>query len=57
MSAFPFEGLNLALMTPFDAEGKVDFSALETLIERYLAVGIRGFVLSSGTGMHVYLSQ
>lgn len=30
---------------------------METLIERYLAAGIRGFVLSSGTGMHVYLSQ
>ena len=54
---FPFEGLNLALTTPFDADGKIDFSTFETLIERYIEVGIRGFVLSSGTGMHVYLSQ
>jgi len=30
---------------------------LEQLIERYLHAGIRGFVLSSGTGMHVYLSK
>jgi 4-hydroxy-tetrahydrodipicolinate synthase len=57
MSPFPFDGLNLALTTPFDAEGKIDFPSLETLIERYLAAGVRGFVLSSGTGMHVYLSQ
>jgi 4-hydroxy-tetrahydrodipicolinate synthase len=55
--AFPFEGLNLALTTPFNSQGGIDFPTLETLIERYLAVGVRGFVLSSGTGMHVYLSQ
>jgi 4-hydroxy-tetrahydrodipicolinate synthase len=55
--AFPLEGLNLALTTPFNAEGKIDLPTLETLIERYLAVGVPGFVLSSGTGMHVYLSQ
>ena len=57
MTDFLFSGLNLALATPFDADGKIDFSRLEANIERYLAVGVRGFVLSSGTGMHVYLSQ
>lgn len=56
MSTFPFPGLNLALATPFDAAGKIDFDRLEHNIERYLAAGMRGFVLSSGTGMHVYLS-
>jgi hypothetical protein len=30
---------------------------LRGLVERYLAAGIKGFVLSSGTGMHVYLSK
>ena len=57
MSNFPFPGLNLALTTPFDAAGRIDWDRLETLIERYLASGVKGFVLSSGTGMHVYLSR
>ncbi|SAK83226.1 dihydrodipicolinate synthetase [Caballeronia hypogeia] len=57
MKDFKFPGINLAISTPFDGNGKPDHARLEQLIERYLAVGIRGFVLSSGTGMHVYLSQ
>ncbi|MBP1884450.1 dihydrodipicolinate synthase family protein [Sinorhizobium mexicanum] len=57
MTNFPFPGLNLAITTPFDAEGRIDFLRLEENIERYLAAGVPGFVLSSGTGMHVYLSK
>lgn len=57
MKDFPFSGINLAISTPYDIDGKPDHGRLEQLIERYLAVGIQGFVLSSGTGMHVYLSQ
>jgi 4-hydroxy-tetrahydrodipicolinate synthase len=57
MTDFPFPGINLAISTPYDENGKPDHARLEALIERYLAAGIRGFVLSSGTGMHVYLSQ
>ena len=56
MSDFLFSGLNLALATPFDSEGRIDFALLERNIERYIAAGIRSFVLSSGTGIHVYLS-
>jgi 4-hydroxy-tetrahydrodipicolinate synthase len=56
MSDFLFPGLNLAVATPFDSEGRIDFAKLEQNIERYIAVGVRGFVLSSGTGIHVYLS-
>ncbi|MGX5849278.1 dihydrodipicolinate synthase family protein [Mesorhizobium sp. PL10] len=56
MSDFAFSGLNLAITTPFDAQGRIDFGRLEQNIERYIAAGTRGFVLSSGTGMHVYLS-
>lgn len=56
MSAFQFSGLNLALATPFDSRGRIDFARLEANIERYLAAGVTAFVLSSGTGMHVYLS-
>ena len=57
MPVFPFPGLNLAITTPFDASGRIDWTRLRGLVERYLAAGIKGFVLSSGTGMHVYLSK
>jgi 4-hydroxy-tetrahydrodipicolinate synthase len=57
MTDFLFPGLNLAVTTPFDAEGRVDLAALEDHLERYLAAGVDGVVLSSGTGMHVYLSR
>lgn len=57
MSAFQFSGVNLAITTPFDAQGKIDFARFEQLIERYIAAGVHGVVLSSGTGMHVYLSK
>ena len=56
MSGFPFPGLNLALATPFDGAGRIDFSRLEANIEAYISAGVESFVLSSGTGMHVYLS-
>lgn len=56
MAHFQFSGLNLALATPFDDAGRIDVARLEANIERYLAAGVEGFVLSSGTGMHVYLS-
>ena len=41
MSSFPFSGVNLALATPFDAAGRIDFARLEENIERYLAAGVR----------------
>ncbi|MGO4622812.1 dihydrodipicolinate synthase family protein [Ensifer sp. 2YAB10] len=57
MTNFPFPGLNLAIATPFDTDGRIDYAKLEQNIERYLALGVPGFVLSSGTGMHVYLTR
>lgn len=57
MTEFLFSGLNLAIATPFDTEGRIDYARLEQNLERYLALGVPGFVLSSGTGMHVYLSR
>lgn len=57
MSDFPFTGLNLALATPYDENGKVAYGQLEENIERYLDAGISSFLLSSGTGLHVYLTR
>lgn len=57
MTAFAFPGLNLAVTTPFDASGRIDFGRLEHHLESYLVAGVDGFVLSSGTGMHVYLAR
>ncbi len=56
MSEFLFRGLTIAIATPFDANGKIDFGQLEENIERYIDAGINGFLLSSGTGIHAYLS-
>lgn len=57
MTDFLFSGLTLAVATPFDADGQIDYAVLEHNLERYIDAGVDGFVLSSGTGMHVYLSR
>lgn len=57
MAKFLFPGLNLALATPFDDAGRLDFTGLERNLEEFIGVGVTGFVVSSGTGMHVYLSR
>jgi 4-hydroxy-tetrahydrodipicolinate synthase len=57
LTDFLFSGLNLALTTPFDSDGRVNLQRLDDQIERYIAAGVDGFVLSSGTGMHVYLTR
>jgi len=57
MGIFPFSGLNLALATPFDDAGRVDEFRLAKNLEKFLAAGVKSFVVSSGTGMHVYLSR
>ena len=49
--------LLLAIATPFDERGQVDLPRFERLLARYIDLGIPGFVVSSGTGMHVYLSR
>src|SRR5215510_9968094 len=57
MAKFQFPGLNLALATPFDAAGNLDFTGLERNLEKFIAAGVASFVVSSGTGMHVYLTR
>lgn len=45
-----FEGTYTAIVTPFDAEGRVDVAALEALIEAQAAGGVTGIVPVGTTG-------
>lgn len=51
------KGINLAMQTPFDEDGAINFAVFEELIERYIAAGVHGLVLGSGTGQHPYLTE
>lgn len=49
-------GINLAMQTPMDADGSIDFIRWEELIDLYIDAGVHGLVLGSGTGQHPYLT-
>jgi 4-hydroxy-tetrahydrodipicolinate synthase len=51
------KGINLAMQTPFDNDGAIDFAAFEDLIEKYIDAGVHGIVLGAGTGQHPYLTE
>lgn len=50
-------GVNLAMQTPFDANGQINYAAWEELIEQYIDAGVHGLVLGAGTGQHPYLTE
>jgi len=50
-------GINLAMQTPMDADGGIDYARWEELIDLYIDAGVHGLVLGAGTGQHPYLSQ
>lgn len=50
-------GINLAMQTPFDENGAIDYAMWEELIERYIDAGVHGLVLGAGTGQHPYLTE
>lgn len=52
-----FKGVYTALATPFTADGKTDFKALETLLERQIASGIDGLVLLGTTAEAATLDE
>ncbi len=51
------KGINLAMQTPFDENGAINYSIFEDLIEKYVAAGVHGLVLGAGTGQHPYLTE
>lgn len=51
------KGINLAMQTPFKTGGALDLARWDKLLDQYLETGMHGFVLSSGTGQHMYLTE
>ena len=51
-----FKGIFPALLTPFDENGIINFSALRTLIEMLLAQGVTGFYVDGSTAEAFLLS-
>ncbi|WP_432474241.1 4-hydroxy-tetrahydrodipicolinate synthase [Amphritea sp. HPY] len=45
-----FEGVLVPVVTPFDSEGKVDYSALGNLLDHLINAGVRGVVACGTTG-------
>lgn len=51
------KGVNLAMQTPFNADGTIHFGVFEELIDKYIDAGVHGLVFGSGTGQHPYLTE
>lgn len=52
-----FKGSLVALVTPFDERDRVDFAALERLIEFHVAAGSNGLVIAGTTGESATLAR
>ncbi len=50
MNRFKFEGLGIALVTPFKADKSIDFEALGNLVEFQISEGVNFFVVLGTTG-------
>lgn len=50
-------GVNLAMQTPFNADGSINLAVFEELIDKYVDAGVHGLVLGAGTGQHPYLTE
>ena len=49
-SAMVLEGIYTPLITPFDADGAVDYDALAELVERLIGAGVHGLISGGSTG-------
>lgn len=52
-----FKGAATALVTPFDALGRIDFTAFGELIERQISEGIDALVICGTTGESATLTD
>ena len=57
MAGLNLEGVYVPNVTPFDAEGEVQYDALGELIEYWIAAGVSGIVANASTGESPYLSR
>lgn len=49
-------GVMPALVTPFDADGKIDFNAFENLLSSLRAAGVTGWVACGSTGEYFFMT-
>ena len=54
---FQLTGMMSALLTPFDAEGNVNFTVLSELVEWQLARGLAGFYILGSSGEGLLMSE
>ena len=52
-----FKGTGVALITPFNETGKIDYSALQKLVEFQIQNGVNYLVVQGTTGESVTLSD
>lgn len=57
MSDSSFSGLGIAMVTPFNADGKIDFKGLEKLTNHLISGGVNYLVVQGTTGENVTLSN
>lgn len=51
------EGILPALITPFDAQGNIDYSALEQVVEKQLEDGVHGFAVLGTSGEYYAMNH
>lgn len=51
------EGILPALITPFDNEGNIDYSALKKIVEKQLADGVHGFAVLGTSGEYYAMNH
>ncbi len=52
----PLHGLNTAIFTPYDEDGRIDTKRFEKLLEWQMSVGVTGFFVCGSTGEGLYLT-
>ena len=50
-------GLIVPIVTPFNADNQIDVSALEQLLEHFIAEGVQGVVACGTTGEYYALNE
>src|SRR5215203_2411245 len=51
------QGILLPVVTPFDADGSISYSAMRSNLQAWNRTGIRGYVLLGSTGERVHLDE